>query len=85
MPGTASEPGVYMESVHYLMKMVAGAPNIRPPWFFDTAEQGEGFTDIGTHLVDLVQWTLFPDQAIDYRDGRADARGAALADDDSRG
>src|SRR6185503_12356710 len=23
--------------------------------------------DIGTHLVDLVQWTLFPDQAIDYR------------------
>ena len=56
-----------MESVHYLMKVVAGAPNIRPPWFFDTAEQGEGFNDIGTHLVDLVQWTLFPAQTIDYR------------------
>ena len=56
-----------MESVHHLMKVVAGAPNIRPPWFFDTAEQGEGASDIGTHLVDLVQWTLFPDQAIDYR------------------
>ena len=54
-----------MESVHYLKKVVAGAPNIRPPWFFDTAEQGEGFNDIGTHLVDLVQWTLFPEQAID--------------------
>jgi predicted dehydrogenase len=63
--GTAEEPAVYMESVHYLKKMVAGAPNIRPPWFFDTAEQGEGFNDIGTHLVDLVQWTLFPGQAID--------------------
>jgi predicted dehydrogenase len=64
--GTAEEPAVYMESVHYLKKVVAGAPNIRPPWFFDTAEQGEGLNDIGTHLVDLVQWTLFPDQAIDY-------------------
>lgn len=65
--GTPAEPGVYMESVHYLMKTVSGAPNIRPAWFFDTAEQGEGLNDIGTHLVDLVQWTLFPDQAIDVR------------------
>ena len=65
--GTAEKPGVYMESVHHLMKLVAGAPNIRPAWFFDTAEQGEGLNDIGTHLADLVQWTLFPDQAIDYR------------------
>src|SRR4029453_3156205 len=65
--GTAEEPAVYMESVHYLMKVVSGAPNIRPPWFFDTTEQGEGLNDIGTHLVDLVQWTLFPDRAVDYR------------------
>ena len=56
-----------MESIHHLMKMVAGAPNIRPAWFFDTQEQGEGMNDIGTHLVDLVQWTLFPNQAIDYK------------------
>ena len=67
LPGTAAEPAVYMESVHYLMKTVSGAPNIRPAWFFDTGEQGEGLSDIGTHLVDLVQWTLFPDKAIDYR------------------
>jgi predicted dehydrogenase len=67
VPGTAAEPAVYMESVHYLKKIVAGAPNIRPAWFFDTSEQGEGFNDIGTHLVDLVQWTLFPEQSIDYR------------------
>jgi predicted dehydrogenase len=65
--GTVEKPGVYMESVHHLMKLVAGAPNIRPAWFFDTAEQGEGLNDIGTHLADLVQWTLFPGQAIDYR------------------
>jgi predicted dehydrogenase len=67
LPGSEADPSVYMESVHYLMKVVAGAPNIRPPWFFDTAEQGEGFNDIGTHLVDLVQWTLFPEKPIDYR------------------
>ncbi len=65
--GTEDRPSVYMESIHHLMKVVAGAPNIRPAWFFDTAEQGEGMNDIGTHLVDLVQWTLFPQQAIDYK------------------
>ena len=67
--GTDEQPAVYMESIHHLMKVVAGAPNIRPTWFFDTAEQGEGLNDIGTHLADLVQWTLFPDQSIDaHRD-----------------
>jgi predicted dehydrogenase len=65
--GTEAEPAVYMESVHHLMKLVAGAPNIRPSWFFDTGEQGEGLNDIGTHLVDLVQWTIVPDRAIDAR------------------
>jgi predicted dehydrogenase len=67
VPGSQAEPAVYMESVHHLMKTVAGAPNIRPVWFFDTEQQGEGLNDIGTHLVDLVQWTLFPEQALDYR------------------
>ena len=67
VPGSEAEPSVYMESVHHLMKVVSGAPNIRPSWFFDTTEQGEGLNDIGTHLVDLVQWTLFPEKAIDYR------------------
>jgi predicted dehydrogenase len=65
--GTETDPAVYMESVHFLMKTVAGVPNIRPAWFFDSSEQGEGLNDVGTHLVDLVQWTLFPGQPIDYR------------------
>jgi len=67
VPGTEADPAVTMESVHYLKKIVAGAPNPRPVWFFDTEQQGEGLNDIGTHLVDLTQWTLFPEQAIDYR------------------
>jgi predicted dehydrogenase len=54
-----------MESVHFLCKTVAGVPLRRPPEFFDTRQQGEGLTDVGTHLVDLVMWILFPGQAID--------------------
>ena len=65
--GSEQEPGVYMDGVHYLMKTVAGVPNLRPAWFFDVDQQGEGLADTGTHLVDLVQWMLFPEQAIDYR------------------
>ncbi|MBI4873454.1 MAG: oxidoreductase, partial [Acidobacteria bacterium] len=30
LAGTPDHPGAAMESVHYLMKMVAGAPNLRP-------------------------------------------------------
>jgi predicted dehydrogenase len=67
MPGTPAEPGVVMESVHHLMKTVAGVPNLRPAWFFDTEMQGEGLADVGTHLVDLVPWILFPQQPIDYK------------------
>jgi predicted dehydrogenase len=65
--GSESEPAVYMESIHHLFKIVSGAPNIRPAWFFDVKQQGEGVADVGTHLVDLTQWMLFPEQAIDYR------------------
>jgi predicted dehydrogenase len=67
-PQIFGEPvSVYMESVHHIMKLVAGVPNLRPAWFFDVEEQGEALADVGTHLVDLAQWTLFPDRSIDYR------------------
>ena len=65
--GNAEQPVVEMGSIHYLSKLVAGAPNLRPPWFFDVQQLGEGLTDVGTHYVDLVHWTLFPDRAIDYQ------------------
>ncbi len=64
--GSDSEPGISAKSAHHLMKVVAGAPLRRPAWFFDVAETGEGLADVGTHVVDLVQWTAFPDQ-MDYR------------------
>jgi predicted dehydrogenase len=67
LPGTVAEPAVYIESVHHILKLVAGVPNLRPPWFFDVEQQGEALADVGTHLVDLVQWTLLPESPIDYR------------------
>ncbi len=65
--GSENDPAIYMESLHHLFKMVSGAVNLRPAWFFDVKQQGEGVADVGTHLVDLVQWMVFPEQAIDYR------------------
>jgi predicted dehydrogenase len=65
--GTADHPGVVMESVHHIFKQVSEKTLIRPPWFFDVNQQGEGIADVMTHLVDLVQWNCFPNQALDYR------------------
>ena len=65
--GTYDDPAVTKESVHHFSKLVSGAPVKRPAWFFDNAQQGEGLVDITTHLVDLVQWECFPDEALDYR------------------
>jgi len=67
VPGTPENPAVVMESVHHFFKQVAGKPLIRPAWFFDATQQGEAVPDVGTHLVDLVQWQCFPDQKIDWR------------------
>jgi len=66
VPGSANEPAVTARSVHHLMKLVAGQPVRRPAWFFDVEEYGEGLADVGTHVVDLVEWTLFPDRLLDY-------------------
>jgi predicted dehydrogenase len=65
--GTAANPSVIFENIHYFFKQVSGKDLIRPTWFFDPKQQGESIADVGTHLVDLVQWECFPDQAIDYK------------------
>ena len=67
VPGTNEEPAVSKESVHHFSKLVSGVPIKRPAWYFDTAQQGEGIVDVTTHLVDLVQWECFPEQALDAR------------------
>ena len=64
--GTLKEPAVVKRSVHHFFKQVAGNPIKRPAWYFDTTQQGEGIVDVTTHLVDLVMWTCFPEQVIDF-------------------
>ena len=64
--GTADDPAITKESVHHFFKYVSGQPLRRPEWYFDVEQQGEGIVDVTTHLVDLVQCTVMPEQEIDY-------------------
>jgi len=63
--GTPEEPAIVKESVHHYFKYVSGNPLVRPAWFFDTKQQGEGVADVSVHLVDLTFWECFPEQAIE--------------------
>ena len=65
--GTPEEPAITKESVHHFFKYVSGQPLRRPEWYFDIEQQGEGIVDVTTHLVDLVQCTVMPEQEIDYK------------------
>lgn len=65
--GTQENPTVYMESVHHFYKEVSGKPLVRPAWYYDVEQQGEGIADVTTHLIDLVFWKCFPNQSIDYK------------------
>jgi predicted dehydrogenase len=64
--GTEDNPAITKESVHHFYKYVSGNVLTRPPWFMDVTQEGEGITDVTTHLVDLVQWECFPEQIINY-------------------
>jgi predicted dehydrogenase len=59
-------PSVFKECVHHLYKIVNDKPLVRPAWYFDIDVQGEGIVDTTIHLVDMVQWMLFPGCPIDY-------------------
>jgi len=65
--GTLENPAVSSESVHYFFKEVSGVPLIRPAWYFDVEQEGDGIVDVTTHLVDLIQWECFPEQNLDYK------------------
>jgi len=68
IPGTPEEPAITKESVHHFFKYVSGNPIVRPAWFFDVKQQGEGIVDVSTHLVDLIQWETFPGEIIAKQD-----------------
>lgn len=64
--GTPDSPAVVFESVHHFYKEVSGKPLIRPVWYFDTDQQGEGIVDVTTHLIDLIQWECFSKTPLNY-------------------
>ncbi|MDP1815797.1 MAG: putative oxidoreductase C-terminal domain-containing protein [Leadbetterella sp.] len=68
LPGTPEDPSIIKESVHHFFKYVSGSPLIRPQWFMDTKQQGEGIVDVTTHLVDLALWAAFPETPLDVKD-----------------
>ncbi len=65
--GSVANPAIVKRSVHHFYKNVSGAPLVRPSWFFDVNQQGEGLVDITTHMVDLIQWACFPDSILNYQ------------------
>jgi predicted dehydrogenase len=66
--GSKEEPAVTKISVHHFSKIVSGSPILRPDWYFDVQQQGEGIVDVTTHLVDLIQWECFPEQILNPSD-----------------
>ena len=62
--GSPSDPSVIKESVHHFYKFVSGSVLTRPSWYFDDKQQGAGIVDVTTHLVDLIQWSCFPEKVI---------------------
>ncbi|MFY0626798.1 MAG: oxidoreductase [Reichenbachiella sp.] len=66
--GSVDEPAISKESTHHFFKRVAGKPLVRPAWFFDTQQQGEGLVDVTTHLIDLIQWETFPEVMLFKKD-----------------
>lgn len=65
--GDADNPAIIKESVHHFYKTVSGNPLIRPSYYFDVEQQGDGIVDVTTHFIDLIHWTSFPETAIDYK------------------
>lgn len=64
--GSPDDPAVVKQSVHHFFKFVSGNKIKRPPWFFDVTQEGDGIVDVTTHLVDLIQWTCYPEVVLDY-------------------
>lgn len=67
LKGSKEQPSVEMQSVHYFCRLSSsGKASSRPAWYYDVEQQGEGIADVTTHLIDLVQWSCFPDESIRY-------------------
>lgn len=55
---------VVIDDVHHFLRIRGGNPSIRPMWYFDVRQQGEGIADVTTHFIDLMLWQLYPQESI---------------------
>jgi len=60
------QPAIEIASIHHLFKMVNARALERPAWYYDVAVQGDGLTDIQSHLVDQAQWMVTGEKANDF-------------------
>lgn len=66
--GTPEQPAIEMGSIHHYYKNVSGSILVRPGWYYDVEQQGEGIVDVTTHMVDFIQWGCFPNQVVQKSD-----------------
>lgn len=66
--GTPEQPAIEMGSIHHYYKEVSGSILVRPAWYYDVEQQGEGIVDVTTHMVDFIQWGCYPNQVIKKSD-----------------
>ncbi len=64
--GSKDDPAIKLKSEHYFYKHISGSPLIRPAWYYDVAQQGEGIVDVTTHMIDMINWTCFDSMRINY-------------------
>ncbi len=65
--GSVDKPAILKSSIHHFYKEVSGKPLIRPNWYYDVKQEGEGIVDVTTHAIDLIQWQCFPNALLDYQ------------------
>jgi predicted dehydrogenase len=54
-----------IDDVHHFLKPSGGKTLVRPAWYYDIRQQGEGVADVSTHFLDLAFWECFPGKSVD--------------------
>lgn len=55
----------HIDNVHHFLKPSGGKTLVRPAWYYDINQQGEGIADVSTHYLDLAFWQCRPGKSIE--------------------
>lgn len=53
-----------IDDTHFFYKKSAKGHLVRPDWYYDIRQQGEGIADVTTHFIDLAFWECFPEKNV---------------------